>query len=176
MPAADVALPLVQLYGDLDSAMPYDMAYNATHGADLAGIYHGLPARLAGGIDADTRYGALATEAVLGWMKAHYAAGIGPWKEDLLQRAPIGARADADDDDRVHPMLGWALEAGLVVHPYTLRAEDARRAGSRDGVARSVIDEAVQLYALGAQGLFIDQPDLGVAARARFLASGGVDA
>ena len=37
------------------------------------------------------------------------------------------------------------------------------------GVTQSVIGEAVQLYSLGVQGFFIDQPDLGVAAREMFL-------
>jgi len=179
MPAAGVAFPLVQLYDDLYSAMPYDMAYNVAHDADLAGIYGGLLAQVPGGIDAHTRYAALATEQVLTWMKAHYVAGIGPWKGNLLPRLPIDTKVDVDGDGKaelaaqgsglVHPMLGWALKAGLVVHPYTLRAEETYLAQTQGGIAQSVIGEAVQLYGLGVQGFFIDQPDQGVAAREIFL-------
>ena len=179
MPAAGVAFPLVQLYDDLYSATPYDIAYNVAHGANLAGVYGGLLAQVPGGLGADTRYGALATEPVFGWMKAHYASGIGPWKGNLLPRLPIDPKVDANGDGEaelaaqgsglVHPMLGWALKAGLVVHPYTLRAEETYLAQTQGGVAQSVIGEAVQLYGLGVQGFFIDQPDQGVAAREIFL-------
>jgi glycerophosphoryl diester phosphodiesterase len=179
MPAAGVAFPLVQLYGDLQSSRPYDMAYNVARGADLTAIYDGLVARMSGGIDAGTRYGALATGPVLEWMKAAYAAGIGPWKGSLLPRMPIDPQVEADHDGgaglaaqgdtRAHPMLGWALKAGLVVHPYALRAEEFDLAQAHGVVPQSVIDEALRLYGLGVQGFFIDQPDLGVAARRIFL-------
>ena len=66
-------------------------------------------------------------------------------------------------------MLAHALEAGLVVHPYTLRAEERFLTQTPNGVTQSVIGEAVQLLGLGVQGFFIDQPDLGVAAREIFL-------
>ena len=176
MPAAGIDLPLVQLYGDLDAATPYDIAYNAGAGADLAGIYGELVLRVDGGLDARTRYAALAGESALHWIRANYAAGIGPWKGNLL---PGGGNEAGDGDagetasrhtGRVHPMLAHALQAGLLVHPYTLRAELVFLTRSAAGITQSVVDEAVQLYGLGVQGFFIDQPDLGVAARAIFLA------
>ena len=181
MPAAGVALPLVQLYADLHSASPYDIARNVSRGANLSGIYGDLVARIPGGIGAGTRYAALATEPVLRWMKAQYAGGIGPWKGNLLSARPVSPDVDTSVDKpdanahgggAVHPMLDWALAAGLVVHPYTLRSEEFHFAQVPGSVAPSVIDEAVRLYGLGVQGFFIDQPDLGVAARGIFLASG----
>lgn len=179
MPARGVAFPLVQLYDDFYDASPYDVHYNATHGGDMQAIYGGLADVAEGGLDADTKYGALTTEAALGWMKANYASGIGPWKGNLLPRTPLDPKVDANGDGKtelagastglVHPLLGWALKAGLQVHPYTLRAEEPYLAQTPGGVAQSVMSEAVQLYGLGVQGFFIDQPDLGVAARAIFL-------
>jgi glycerophosphoryl diester phosphodiesterase len=178
MPSAGVDFPLVQLFDDIHSAGPYDFRWNAAQGADLNMIYGGL-AGVIGGIDASTRYGAMATEPGLQWMKANYASGLGPWKVNLLPRAPLTANEDANGDGTaqlatrnlglVHPMLAHALKAGLVVHPYTLRAEENYLTQSPTGINQSVVAEAVQLYGLGVQGFFIDQPDLGVAARDIFL-------
>lgn len=179
MPAAGVDLPLVQLYDDFYAAGPYDVAYNASHGADLTALYGGLIGQVQGGIGAHTLYGAFASEQVLQWMKANYASGVGPWKGNLLPRRPLPVKVDGNGDGKaelasqgtgqVHPMLGWALQAGLQVHPYTLRAEESFLAQTAGGIPQSVIAEAVQLYGLGVQGFFIDQPDQGVAARAIFL-------
>lgn len=179
MPAAGVDLPLVQLYDDFYTAKPYDVAYNASHGANLAALYGGLVGQVEGGMSANTLYGAFATEKVLQWMKANYASGVGPWKGSLLPRETLPSKVDANGDGKaelagqgtglVHPMLGWALKTGLQVHPYTLRAEESYLAQTPGGIPQSVIAEAVQLYGLGVQGFFIDQPDQGVAARAIFL-------
>jgi len=178
MPAAGIDLPLVQLYDDFQGATPYDITYNLAHGANLAGVYGGL-VQAAGGIDAGTRYGAFATEPTLAWMRANYASGVGPWKGSLLPRTPLEAPVDANGDGKaelasrgtgiVHPMLAWALKAGLQVHPYTLRAEETYLAQTPGGVPQSVVAEALQLYGLGVQGFFIDHPDQGVLAREIFL-------
>ena len=179
MPRAGVRFPLVQLFDDLYGATPYDVRYNVRRGADLQGIYGGLASNVDGGLTADTRYGAFATAPVLEWLKANYAAGVGPWKGNLLPREALPMKIDADGDGRaelatrytglVHPMLAHALKAGLMVHPYTLRAEETYLAQVPNGVAQTALGEAVQLYSLGVQGFFIDQPDVGVAARAIFL-------
>ena len=186
MPAAGIALPLVQLLGTLDAAAPYDIGHNARAGADLAAVYGGLVAQVDGGLDADTRCAALAGAGALRWMRSTYAAGIGPWKGDLLRGAAPSCAAGIDGEgasngngnggsgpsDRLvaaQPMLGHALRAGLLVHPYTLRAEPAFLVRDPSGATLSVVDEAVQLFSLGVQGIFIDQPDLGVAAREQFL-------
>lgn len=179
MPAAGIDLPLVQLYDDLQGAAPYDVAYHVAHGSNLPALYGGLLQQVEGGLTASTRYGALATEPVLAWMKANYASGIGPWKGSLLPRQALSAPLDANGDGKaemtgqgtglVHPMLAWALKAGLQVHPYTLRAEETYLAQTPGGIAQSVVAEAVQLYGLGVQGFFIDQPDQGVLAREIFL-------
>ncbi|MET0717583.1 MAG: glycerophosphodiester phosphodiesterase family protein [Pseudoxanthomonas sp.] len=179
MPAAGVDLPLVQLYDDFHSAKPYDVAYNVGHGGNLVALYGGLAEKVEGGLTVDTLYGAFASEPVLQWMKANYASGVGPWKGNLLPRTTLATKVDANRDGkaelagratgRVHPMLGWALKTGLQVHPYTLRAEESFLAQTPGVIPQSVIAEAVQLYGLGVQGFFIDQPDQGVAAREIFL-------
>lgn len=179
MPMAGLNLPLVQLYDDIHTAKPYDIVYNVARGADLAVIYGSLAQKVEGGIGPETRYGSLATRPVLNWMKANYASGIGPWKVNLLPRAALDPKVDADGDGKaelgtrntgiVHPMLGRALKAGLQVHPYTLRAEENFLTQTPNGVSQTALAEAVQLYSMGVQGFFIDQPDVGVAAREIFL-------
>ncbi len=179
MPAHGVSFSLVQLYDDVNEAHPYDFVYNARNGADLDAIYGGLAGRIEGGITPDTTYAALTTREALRWMKANYAAGIGPWKGNLLPRLPLDPKVDADGDGeaelgtrntgRVHPMLARALRAGLLVHPYTLRAEETFLTQTPSGIEQGALAEAVQLYGLGVQGFFIDQPDVGVAAREIFL-------
>ena len=133
MPAAGVDLPLIQLYDTLDSAHPHDIAYHAARGDDMREVYGGLAATAT--LDATTTYGAFASPAALAWMKAHYATGIGPWKVDLLPRIALAAKVDANRDGKaelatrntseVHPLLPRAIQAGLLVHPYTLRDEEA---------------------------------------------------
>ena len=160
MPAAGVDLPLVQLFGDILAKAPSDFRWNAMQGASMEAVYGGLADVV--GIGAGLRYDALATTPVLEWMKAHYASAIGPWKGNVLARDGVSP----------HPLLSRALEAGLVVHPYTLRAEEPLPSLGHSGFDSPVIAEAVQLYRLGVQGFFIDQPDLGVAARDLFLGTG----
>jgi glycerophosphoryl diester phosphodiesterase len=179
LPAAGLDIPLIQLYDDIASAKPYDIVYNVAHGADLAAVYGGLVHRVDGGIGPDTGYGSLVTQPVFNWIKANYASGIGPWKVNLLPRVALDPKVDADDDGKaelgtrntgfVHPMLGRALKAGLQVHPYTLRAEETFLTQTPNGVSQTALAEAIQLYGLGVQGFFIDQPDIGVAAREIFL-------
>ncbi|HEY5613639.1 MAG TPA: glycerophosphodiester phosphodiesterase family protein [Lysobacter sp.] len=177
MPAAGIDLPLVQLLGDLAADAPYDIVHNVGRGADLGRIYPGLQACVDSGLGAHTRYAALAAGEVLRWMRANYAEGIGPSKDDLLQATghqdrtvghDKGRQAPRDAAGAAHPMLADALDAGLLVHPYTLRAESCFLTPSIGG-DMSVINEAVQLFELGVQGIFIDQPDLGVVARDLFL-------
>ena len=155
------------------------MNYAARNSADLAAIYGGLAARVDDGITADTTYGDVISASAFKWMKANYATGIGPWKVNLLPRVALDPKVDANGDGnaelatrntgRVHPMLGRAIQAGLLVHPYTMRAEESFLTQAPNGVAQTVIGEAVELFSLGVNGMFFDQPDLGVAARDIFL-------
>jgi glycerophosphoryl diester phosphodiesterase len=152
MPAAGVDFPLVQLLGGPESPAPRDFAWHLAHGTDLRAVYGELADVLPDGLDGDTRHAHLATAPALAWMKAHYASAIGPWK-GLLSPAQGTAATPAS-------ILADARALGLAVHPYTLRAEEH---ASRE----AMVAEAARLFGLGVQGGFFDQPDLGVAARAR---------
>jgi len=185
MPAANVSFALVQLYGDFESARPYDFTYNLAQGSELAAIYGGLLEQIDSGITNQTAYAALTTERALKWLRDHYAAGVGPWTVSLLPRVALDAKVDANGDGRaelstrntgrIHPMLGRALRAGLQVHPYTLRAEETYLTQTSNQVNQSALAEALQFYRLGVQGIFIDHPDIGVAARDLFLRTRELD-
>lgn len=188
MPAAAVDLPLVQLYGDINDefvqpddsfSRPYDMRYNALQGADLQSIYGRLGNLVEGGITATTGYGALLSRRVLEYIARTYAEGIGPWKNSFLLRDSLPVPVDGNDDGvaeireqlngRIHPFLSRALRAGLLVHPYTLRAEEVFLTLHANGLPQGITGEVVQLLSLGVHGFFIDQPNYGVAGRDLFL-------
>ncbi len=91
-----------------------------------------------------------------------YAAGIGPTRDLLIPRpgnvlgSPTTAVADAH-------------AAGLLVHPFTFRAENNfLSAGFRIGTDPTVfgrfLDETLLYLELGVDGFFTDHPDLGVRA------------
>jgi len=82
--------------------------------------------------------------AHLSTLASDYAAGIGPRKSN--------ARAIARHTQ----------ELGLELHPYTVRAEAFFLDTLRGALAASVTDELDALKTMGATGVFIDQPDLGV--------------
>jgi glycerophosphoryl diester phosphodiesterase len=176
MPAARVNLPLVQLYDDIP-ALPYDMHYNALNGANLAAIYGGLAGVVS--ITPTTTYGDLLTEPALVYIARAYAEGIGPWKNTFLLREPLTPPIDGNGDGNaqiatrltgaVAPYLQIALDQGLEVHPYTLRAEEEFLTANPDGTPQNVVDEALQLYELGVTGFFIDQPVCGDIARDIFV-------
>jgi glycerophosphoryl diester phosphodiesterase len=81
-----------------------------------------------------------------------------------------GRRFGARLTGAVHPMLASARAAGLAVHPYTVRAEDRYLALDADGTPMDAQAEVSRLFTLGASGVFIDQPDIGVAGRRAFVA------
>lgn len=127
-------------------------------------------------------YADLATPAGLAEI-ATYASAIGPDKTMVI---------GWDADDRLGAptsLVADAHKAGLVVHPYTFRAENAflpvdyRRSGElaehdgpgkHGGVAElgelaehgDLVGELAAYFALGVDGVFTDHPDLAVAARA----------
>jgi glycerophosphoryl diester phosphodiesterase len=100
---------------------------------------------------------------------AGYAHAIGPSKNLIIARR-------ADDTLGVPtPLVGQAHAHGLMLHPWTFRAENRflpREFRSREAPAQhgDLIGEIVTFLSAGIDGFFTDQPDLGVAARAVFLA------
>lgn len=137
--------------GSLDFTAPYDRPYDWTAS--------GKPELLA------RNFGYLTSDEGLKEV-ATYADGIGPWKryivstlanpegsgpgEASLQLAPAG-----DLIERAH-------DAGLLVHTWTFRNEQRRLAGNYAG---NPVNEYLQFYQLGIDGVFSDFADTAVAAR-----------
>jgi glycerophosphoryl diester phosphodiesterase len=128
----------------------------------------GRPSDLARSGDSRT-YADLVTPAGLAEI-ATYARGVGPHKRLVLS---------PDDRGRLGPptsLVGDAHRAGLLVHVYTLRAENAHLPASLrrgdapddDGDMRA---EALSFLEAGVDGFFTDHPERGVSARDAFVRS-----
>jgi glycerophosphoryl diester phosphodiesterase len=108
-------------------------------------------------------YGELATPAGLRRI-ATYADGVGPWKNYIIPRT-------ADDcTGTPTSFVRDAHRAGLVVHPYTFRRENAFTPCELDSSADpagigDLVSEIRQFIRLGVDGFFTDNADYGVRAR-----------
>ena len=172
MPRYGVALPLVQLFGDMNNsayvARPYDVVYHARVGSDLKTIYGELAELLSAG--EEVRYADLASASSLIQLANSYACCIGPAKHNVLLLEPVSP-VDANGDGmaelrmrltgEVGEILENAKSAGLQVHPYTVRAEERYRVLDERGRPLSAAEEVVRLIRAGVDGFFIDQPDVG---------------
>jgi glycerophosphoryl diester phosphodiesterase len=134
-------VPLVQLFGS-PASQPYDL-------------------KVAG----DSRtYGDLATDAGLTEI-GRYADGVGPDKTYIVPRDAGGASLPPTD------FVARAHKAGLLVHPYTFRNENAflpaeLRRGTDPTHYGNAFGEYEQFFRLGVDGLFSDNSDTAVEARA----------
>jgi glycerophosphoryl diester phosphodiesterase len=89
---------------------------------------------------------------------ARYAHAVGPSKAQIVPRG---------EDGRSLPPTGFvedAHRAGLAVHPYAFRNENAflpleLRSSDDDAAYGDAFAEYEQFYALGVDGLFSDNPD-----------------
>jgi glycerophosphoryl diester phosphodiesterase len=88
---------------------------------------------------------------------AAYASCIGPAKSLLIARGGDGTLASATS------LVRDCHAAGLKVHPWTFRAESAFLPTALD-----LEGELGEFLALGIDGFFTDQPDIGVRARDAF--------
>lgn len=93
-----------------------------------------------------------------------FVAGIGPEKGQIIPRLPDGTLGTPTS------LVADAHAAGLVLHPYTFRAENNflptdYRVGTDLAAYGRAIDEQVTFLRAGIDGLFTDQPDIGVLAR-----------
>lgn len=107
-----------------------------------------------------TDYASMATPTGLAEI-ARYADAVGPDKRLLL---------DDGAPPRASHFVRNAHAAGLLVHPYTFRAENRflpawAREGSDPNAPGNAIDEIRAFLALGIDGFFVDHPDIGVRAR-----------
>jgi glycerophosphoryl diester phosphodiesterase len=110
-------------------------------------------------------YGELATPDGLRGI-ARYAEGVGPSKDYIVPRDAAGRSLSPTS------FVRDAHAAGLKVHPYTFRRENQflpleLRLGSDPNAPGNLKAEIRQFFALGVDGVFTDNPDIGVAARRR---------
>jgi glycerophosphoryl diester phosphodiesterase len=133
-------VPLVQLFG-VKTRRPYDFV-----------------------LSGDPRtYAQLATPAGLAFV-ATYADGAGPSKDYIVPRDENGCSLPPTS------LVGDAHKAGLLVHPYTFRAENSflpceLRSSADPAEYGNFAAEVRQFLDLGVDGLFTDHPDLAVEAR-----------
>lgn len=93
-----------------------------------------------------------------------YVRGIGPDKNQVIPRLADGTLGTPSS------LIRDAHKAGLVLHPYTFRAEnqflpvDYRVTADPNAYGRA-IDEQIAFLRAGVDGVFTDQADIGVLAR-----------
>jgi glycerophosphoryl diester phosphodiesterase len=120
------------------------------------------PADLVGTSDHRT-YGDLATPAGLRAI-ARYADGVGPSKDYIVPRAPDGSSGTPTT------FIRDAHSAGLLVHPYTFRAENQflpreLRSSTNPNEYGNLFREIKQFFDLGVDGVFTDNADIGAETR-----------
>jgi glycerophosphoryl diester phosphodiesterase len=105
-------------------------------------------------------FGFFATDEGLAEIRT-YADGIGPWKRYIVSTLGTGSESSltlappTDLIDRAHAH-------GLQIHTWTFRNEQSRLVSDYGG---NPINEYMQFYELGIDGVFSDFPDTAVTAR-----------
>ena len=84
-------------------------------------------------IGTDITYGDFANPEIIRTI-SNYASGLGPWKNNILIREPLDEPVDGDGDGvaeitsqltgEVFPLIDYAHNVGIQVHPYTHRNEE----------------------------------------------------
>jgi glycerophosphoryl diester phosphodiesterase len=148
--------------GSLDFTAPFDRPYDWTVSKDPK-----LRARL---------FSFFVTDEGLREIRT-YADGIGPWKRYIVSTAAVdlnddGKIGDENGDGRVDEadrkvlpptdLIRRAHRLGLLVHTWTFRNEQRRLAAGYQG---NPVNEYLQLYGLGIDGVFSDFADTAVAVR-----------
>ncbi|MGD1807754.1 glycerophosphodiester phosphodiesterase family protein [Dapis sp. BLCC M126] len=173
-------IPLVQLYGntteganpDAGFSFPFDIRFNVAEGNDLATIYgQEFLDALDTPLSADTVYADLDSAEFLEVIGDLYAEGAGPWKNNILLRESLDTDVDGDGDGEaeigtqltgeITSFIEDAHDAGLQVHPYTLRDEERFLTLNPDGTPQTTGEEFEQLIEIGADGFFTDFPATG---------------
>ncbi|MEM7581468.1 MAG: esterase-like activity of phytase family protein [Cyanobacteria bacterium P01_A01_bin.80] len=192
LPDADLDLPLVQLFGDVEDefinengggfSVPYDIVANFTNPnfneADAKAVYGNFVSvvpdfgqDVTGDGIPDTTYQDLATQKIFDYIGETYAEGVGPWKNSFVLRESIDNPVDADGDGNaeittqltgeIRPYVEWVHEAGMQIHPYTLRNEERFLTLNPDGTVQTPEGEFEQFIELGVDGFFTDFPESG---------------
>ena len=172
-------LQLVQLLGDIEDAFineggggfsaPYDFVVNAGKSeAELREIYGNLVDLI--DFSSQPTYADLANQEVITALSS-YADGLGPWKNSILLRQSLDTPVDGNGDGvaeittqltgEIFPLVDFAHNAGLQVHPYTLRDEERFLTLNLDGTPQTTGEEFRQLIEIGVDGFFTDFPETG---------------
>jgi len=109
-------------------------------------------------------FGFFATDKGLREIKT-YADGIGPWKRYIVSSVPAGLPGPGEASRTLLPpndLIERAHKAGLLVHTWTFRNEQRRLVSDYGG---NPVNEYLQFFRLGIDGVFADFTDTAVAAR-----------
>jgi glycerophosphoryl diester phosphodiesterase len=139
--------------GSLDFTAPFDRPFDWTASGD--------PRLLA------RTFGFFATDEGLREIKT-YADGIGPWKRYIVSSVAAGLPGPGEASRRFLPptdLIGRAHKTGLLVHTWTFRNEQRRLVSDYVG---NPVNEYLQFYRLGIDGVFSDFADTAVASRILF--------
>ena len=139
--------------GSLDFTAPFDRPYDWTAS--------GNPRLIA------RTFGFFATDDGLREIKT-YADGIGPWKRYIVSSTEAGLPGPGEASRKLLPdgdLIKRAHRVGLLVHTWTFRNEQRRLVSDYQG---NPVNEYLQFYRLGIDGVFSDFTDTAVAARVLF--------
>jgi glycerophosphoryl diester phosphodiesterase len=139
--------------GTLDYTKPFDRPYDWTVSNNPV-----LKART---------FGFFATDAGLAEI-ATYADGISPWKRYIVSSVPAGLNAPGEASRKALPptdLIQRAHQHGLLIHTWTFRNEPRRLLSDYRGIP---VEEYLQFYELGIDGVFTDFVDTAVTARRLF--------
>ena len=154
-------LPLIQLIDADDVNADGSLAFNAPFDRPYDWTFSGDPVLLA------RTFGYLVTDAGLREV-ATYADGIGPWKRYIVSTIAAGLPGPGEASRTLLPptdVIARAHGLGLLVHTWTFRNEQRRLASDYAG---NPVEEYLQFYRLGIDGVFSDFADTAVAARVLF--------
>lgn len=136
--------------GSLDFTPPFDRPYDWTVSGD--------PTLLA------RTFAYFTTDAGLAEIKT-YADAIGPWKRYIVSTVAAGLPGPGEASLKLLPpndLIARAHKIGLRIHTWTFRNEQRRLVSDYAG---SPVNEYLQFFRLGIDGVFSDFPDTAVAAR-----------
>jgi len=153
---------LIQLVDADDVNADGSLAYNAPFDRPYDWTASGKPELLA------RTFGWFATDEGLDDI-ATYAYGIGPWKRYIVSTINDGSVSGPGEAARVlaepTDLIERAHSRGIKVHTWTLRNEQRRLANDYTG---NPINEYLQFYRLGIDGVFSDFTDTAIVARTLF--------
>src|SRR5467141_1104336 len=152
---------LIQLIDADDVNADGSLAFNAPFDRPYDWTASGDPRLLA------RTFGFLTTDAGLREVRT-YADGIGPWKRYIVSSVAAGLPGPGEASRKLlapGDLIERAHKAGLFVHTWTFRNEQRRLVSDYAG---NPVNEYLQFYRLGIDGVFSDFADTAVAARFLF--------